>query len=212
LYAFVSELKKNDIFIDESLNMVDLYCLAQHYGVWTPMMDWTTDFTVALFFACDGRKDNTDCSVFMLDPEKWNDFASGYSKVFNSDEVIKISSLTPLAMYGKRDDKRMCRQSGNFTVHGNMIWPLEHYKVGDEVLIKIIIPSKVADDIAKYLRCLGITSDSIYVSDDEKDEISKVLKDFNQKKLDELLEIEKKKWEGTPKKDRGISSHIRIKP
>ena len=208
LASFLKELNKNNITYDTSLNIVDLYCLAQHYGVWTPMMDWTTDFSVALFFACDGRKKDSDCSVFLLEPKRWNEMASGCKKIFTSDEIIKISNLIPLAIYGKKYDKRMCRQSGNFMVHGNLVWPLEHYNVDEETLIKIIIPSKVADELEVYMKCFGITHDSIYVDEDEKDEISKSLKEFNERKLKDLSEKCKNKWEMTPKEDRGISRHL----
>lgn len=208
LNSFLEELKNKNITVDTSLNIVDLYCLAQHYGVWTPMMDWTTDFSVALFFACDGRKRNTDCSVFLLEPNMWNEMASGYRKIFTSDEVIKVSGLTPVAMYGKKYDKRMCRQSGNFMAHGTLVWPLEHYNVDEEILIKIIIPSKVADELEVYMQCFGITHESIYVDEDEKDEISKSLKGFNERILKELLEQHKNIWKNTPKENRGISRHL----
>ena len=208
LASFLQELCKNNIAYDTSLNTVDLYCLAQHYGVWTPMLDWTTDFSVALFFACDGRRENTDCSVFFLEPQRWNEMITGYKKIFTSDEVKEISNLDPLAMYGKKWDKRMCRQSGNFTAHGNIVWPLERYNPDDETLIKIIIPSNVADELEVYMKCFGITHDSIYVDKDEKDEISKSLKGFNERKLKELLEEYKDKWEKTPKENRGVSRHL----
>ncbi len=208
LYSFLQELKKNNIAVDTSLNIVDLYCLAQHYGVWTPMMDWTTDFSVALFFACDGRKRNTDCSVFLLEPSMWNEMASGYRRIFTSDEVIKVSKRIPVAMYGKKYDKRMCRQSGNFMAHGELVWPLEHYNVAEEILIKIIIPSNVADELEVYMKSFGITRDSIYVDEDKKDEIAKSLKGFNEKKLEELLKEYKNQWEKMPQKDRGISKHL----
>lgn len=210
LTTFFNKLNEENIEYDRSLNKVDQYCLAQHYGVWTPMLDWTTDLSVALFFANDKRSPGQDCAIFLLDPRKWNDFATGKSIIFNSDQVIKESDLTPLAMVGKKNDKRMCRQSGNFTVHGHMIWPLEHYNIGKDVLKKIVIPGNVADELNSYLNAFGINYASIYVEDDEKDIISRNLKAINEATLKRILEEKRNKWLATPIKDRGVT-RIRIK-
>lgn len=204
LMSFLKRLNEENIEYDESMNLVDQYCLAQHYGVWTPMLDWTTDFSVALFFANDKRRKKQDCAVFLLDPKKWNEFAAGENVVFNSDAVAIKSNLIPLAMKGQKWDKRMCRQSGNFTVHGHLVWPLDHYTIKEDVLIKIIIPGDVADEIKEYLDVFGINRDSIYVEDDIKDTISKELKEINEETLQNVLEMKRKVWLDTPQKDRGL--------
>lgn len=205
MHSFFEKLDENNIKYDKSMNIVDKYCLAQHYGVWTPMLDWSTDFIVALFFACDGRKSKQDCAVFLLDPIKWNESMLGEGKILDSEEVIKVSDIFPLAMKGKKDDKRMCRQSGNFVVHGTMVWPLEHYYVEDDVLIKIVILSKIAEQLSLYLKAFGVTRDSIYVCDDEKDKISNMLKEINHKALNDILDEFREEWINTPDDEKGVS-------
>ncbi len=210
LEAFFNELDRYQISYNPDMNTIEKLCLAQHYGVWTPLMDWTTDFTVALFFCLDTRKDNSDCAVFLLDPVKWNDMACGMPKILNTEEVFAICDLLPLAMQGPRFDKRMCRQSGNFTVHGHLVWPLEQYPNTDDILIKIIIPSKVAKLLTSYMHSFGITHESIYVGKDEKDDVSERIKELNTAKLNEELERCRLIWENTPDYDRGIEKHVEI--
>ena len=206
LNSFFDKMEEEKIEYDKSLNLIDKYCFAQHYGVWTPMLDWTTDLSVALFFACDGRYEENACAIFLLDPKKWNEDFTGEHRVFTSDEVIKRSGLFPLAMHGKKSEKRICRQSGNFTVHGTMVWPLEKYTREDEdTLIKIIIPSGVARELNLYLDAFGINSKSIYVEKDQKDDLSKKLKMINETTLNKILNDKLKEWENTPDKDKGIS-------
>ncbi len=208
LTTFFTELKKNHIKYDDSMNLIDKYCLAQHYGVWTPMMDWTTDFSVGIFFALDGRKEGKDCALFMLNPKRWNECTVGCNDIFTTEEAIHISNQFPLAVYGKRNDKRMCRQSGNFTVHGRQVWPLEKYFLEatgqEDILIKLIIPDKIAGKLDEYLKSFGITKNSIYINQDEKDAISKksneLCKEIVRKKVAEL----QNQWENTPDKEKGV--------
>lgn len=209
LNSFFSELDRLKINYDKNMNIVEKYCLAQHYGVWTPMLDWTTDFSVCCFFACDGRKNRASSDIYLLDPVKWNKMF-GINKVLDSNEIIEINDIFPLAMKGAKDDKRMCRQSGNFTVHGNQVKSLGDYDtdINSDVLIRITISAKVANELADYLASFGINKDSVYVENDIKDSVSKSLKAINEDTFNRIINEYKEIWLNTPDENRGVPYHI----
>ncbi|MDR3594920.1 FRG domain-containing protein [Clostridium sp.] len=208
LETFFKYLDTNNISYDKNLNLVDKYCLAQHYGVWTPMMDWTTDATVAMHFAMSGRKKGNKTALYILNPISMNEKFIGKNTILDSAQVIEESKILPVAMYGGKYDKRMCRQSGNFTVHGNMIWPLDHYKDSDEFLLKIEISQRLSDEIRMYLLAFGINDDSIYVSKDIKDDIAKEARKINEIDIKKILDEKFNEWEKTPPEDRANERHF----
>lgn len=73
-YAFLAQIERDTYreFDSESrpllksLPLLDQMAVAQHYGVPTRCMDWTTDIRVAAFFATDPQ-DDTDAAVWALD-------------------------------------------------------------------------------------------------------------------------------------------------
>lgn len=208
LNTFFQYLDDKNISYDNNMNIVDKYCLAQHYGVWTPMMDWTTDVTVALFFAMNGMKKNAKTALYILNPLVMNELFTGKKRIFNSVEVIEECKLFPIAMHGGKNDKRMCRQSGNFTVHGELIWPLDHYAKSDEFIVKIEISETLSVEIYDYLFICGINNDSIYVSSDIKDNISEEARKVNAIDIEKIVNDMYQKWDKTPEINRGVEKHF----
>lgn len=51
----------------------------------------------------------------------------------------------------------MCRQSGNFTIHGQMVWPIDYLYNAKEFLKRIEIPNSVCHDLQNILSGLGVT-------------------------------------------------------
>ena len=178
LTHFIDELKKEHIKYPSKI--VDQLCMAQHYGLKTSLLDWSTDLSIGLFFACDKRIKGTEAAIYILNPRQYNDDMNAKDKIFSSKELEKDigSFLFPIAFTGPRKDKRMCRQSGNFTMHNAMIWPLDYNDYNDSI-IKIEIDGLLMDEIEKTLTDFGITHDSIYVQRDIKDNISKIVEAIN---------------------------------
>lgn len=218
LESFMGELKRIGnpcISRISRMNRIEKFCYAQHYGVKTPMLDWTTDFSVACFFSTDGREKGRKSAIFMLNPQKWNERSIIQYK--GIPEVVQLSEepyLTPIAFLAPKTNERICRQSGNFTLHGREVGPLEQYVNDDaDFLIKLELSDKVASELSCYLSAFGIDEKSIYVGEkgeDARDKVSISLKDVNEESLKRKVEEFKREWENTRVEDRGIDNPISL--
>jgi hypothetical protein len=70
--------------------------------------------------------------------------------------------MLPLCVLGGQFDRRICRQSGNFTIHGCKVEPLDDYNNIQERMHKIFIPYSCFDNIREWLKYLDVTEQSVY--------------------------------------------------
>ena len=155
---------------------IDLYFTAQHYGMPTRLLDWTTNPLAGLFFACekdldkDGEVIVMNCLELVL-PTPEN-AASDYPRWVVTmrhpycESVIGMSywqenkSTSPRLIVPIRPDNlagRISQQSSCFTLHA-------HQAEDKEVksLVRIQIPGKVKDNLRKELSRLNINQFTIY--------------------------------------------------
>ncbi len=177
--------------------------LMQHYGMHTRLLDWTSSFITALYFANYGRSPDKPATIWALDPlalnknchnlyEKQQDNSydsigyitldtlpnriKKYTSYFNHDVHIKSFALMP-----RRSNERLVSQNGFFTVQGTDNIPLEEeYKsqIG-KFLYKIELPSSTYESSKKYLQVNGIDYYSLFGGVDGlcryiKDELLKI--------------------------------------
>lgn len=199
-----SEKAKDCLEYDVSTR-IEWECIAQHYGIPTRILDWTTNAINALFFAvgdCSiGQTKEDDIrhffdsqgfgsgggAVFVIDPLEINkktvpipDFDKN-PIVFDSIKHAKIleeclhNMIPPVCFSGFNKEKRISRQAGKFTTTGTLVWPMDFYTELQKRIIKIFIPYSAYESLRQQLCALGITHDTIYVEDDEKDVIAKAI-------------------------------------
>lgn len=207
LNNFKKFLDKENIKTDAS--DIEFICLAQHYGVKTRLLDWSSDAIVALFFAIDGREPGNSAGFYILNPLKLNNVSLVKNVMKYDDLYLNEEFVFPVAFYGPHKDKRMCRQSGNFTIHGQMVWPVDYLYMADEFLKRIEISDELCCELEHFLLGCGINRKSIYVEDSRLDEISKKAQEETENAYNKKIHQLREEWLKSPEK--GISTHLYFK-
>lgn len=124
--------------------------LAQHHGVPTRLLDWTTNPLVATYFAVE-KSATYDAAIWAV----WGLQCEDRLPVSPFD-ITQPMQVTPVVV-----SPRVQVQSSIFTVHLDRRDFREHLATDDSVL-KIIIPAGLRDRLRQQLEFLGITRASLF--------------------------------------------------
>jgi hypothetical protein len=130
---------------NEPKNSLEWLTLAQHYGIPTRLLDWTSNPLVALFFAIE-KDDEFDGAIYKLIQSRW---ITGAEDAFDITEEFGIRP--------KHTDIRFINQAGAFTIH-----PTHSVQFPTEHIAKYIVPSEKKADFRWELAKYGIRPSFIY--------------------------------------------------
>lgn len=137
---------------------LDLLVTAQHYGLKTRLLDWTTNPLIALWFACSDRKEG-DVYVYGLEADS-----------LLGENVYEKNPFTPSKtriIQPRLNNPRIIAQQGWFTLHryakkNSRFVPLESNSETKKHLHEFIIPASKRKELLAALDRHGISSKTIF--------------------------------------------------
>jgi hypothetical protein len=144
--------------LTSQLTDLDLLIQAQHFGLRTRLLDWTSNPLVALWFACNSNSDREDVFVYALEADRL------------LDEVLPDDPFKPnrtRVVQPPMNNPRIIAQQGWFTLHNysrkvKQFVPLELNTQTKSKLHEFVIEGEMKENLLNELDRVGISARTLF--------------------------------------------------
>jgi hypothetical protein len=144
---------------------IEWLTIAQHYGLPTRLLDWTTNPLIALYFAVENYKNDKDANVWLYGLSSTNNCWG--ESTWLAKKINLSGNLCENIIFPSHIDTRITNQSGCFTIHeipknDQPFVPLNENPRIFDTFIKVVINKDKRKDILNELYYVGIHRGFIY--------------------------------------------------
>ncbi|HLA70592.1 MAG TPA: FRG domain-containing protein [Steroidobacteraceae bacterium] len=125
----------------------DWLAIAQHHGLATRLLDWTSNILVAAYFACV-RPRKEDAVIYVLDTEKIQDAPLSESPFSVAQNVV---------FHPRHSTARIAAQAGVFTSHADPA-----LEFSGDMLQRVILPARILVELSVTLSTFDITKAKLF--------------------------------------------------
>jgi hypothetical protein len=137
-------------------HQLELMVLAQHFGLQTRLLDWSSNPLIALWFACSDMEAETDVYFYCLESSGLIDRDIYENDPFDIEEICVVEP--------RLNNQRILAQQGLFTIHPCLstgFMALDEDKSIARGLHEILIPRESRKQILDDLSRLGVNERTV---------------------------------------------------